>query len=280
MYTVTTAKEFDHLVLTHYSRMFQLDCTPDIARHILELYNEGNRNIRPKNVERLARLMRGGHWKCKRGTMPLKFDKNGRLFGGQHRLEAVIVADMTVTFFVMLDLDVDLRDIEDDVSPHQNQDNDPNLKKDVTAICRALTGIKFGTDEERRFYAYYKDAINAVRGMFSSQPGVKIAGVLAEFVKAYETVPIGKLKYIARVLCSGLPEGRKGDAVIIKLRDLLIKKDPLPFLNEKGSIEYWPKVQSIIKTVADDRDPRTLVDLKQPIYALEGDVLKIICNNN
>ena len=48
MYTVTTAKEFDHLVLTHYSRMFQLDCTPDIARHILELYNEGNRNIRPK----------------------------------------------------------------------------------------------------------------------------------------------------------------------------------------------------------------------------------------
>ena len=60
----------------------------------------------------------------------------------------------------------------------------------------------------------------------------------------------------------------------------LIKKDPLPFLNEKGSIEYWPKVQSIIKTVADDRDPRTLVDLKQPIYALEGDVLKIICNNN
>ena len=129
MYTVTTAKEFDHLVLTHYSRMFQLDCTPDIARHILELYNEGNRNIRPKNVERLARLMRGGHWKCKRGTMPLKFDKNGRLFGGQHRLEAVIVADMTVTFFVMLDLDVDLRDIDDDVSPHQNQDNDPNLKK-------------------------------------------------------------------------------------------------------------------------------------------------------
>ena len=255
MYTVTTAKEFDHLVLTHCSRMFQLDCTPDIARHILELYNEGNRNIRPKNVERLARLMRGGHWKCKRGTMPLKFDKNGRLFGGQHRLEAVIVADMTVTFFVMLDLDVDLRDIEDDVSPHQNQDNDPNLKKDVTAICRALTGIKFGTDEERRFYAYYKDAIDAVRGMFSSQPGVKIAGVLAEFVKAYETVPIGKLKYIARVLCSGLPEGRKGDAVI-------------------------PKVQSIIKTVADDRDPRTLVDLKQPIYALEGDVLKIICNNN
>ena len=73
---------------------------------------------------------------------------------------------------------------------------------------------------------------------------------------------------------------RKGDAVIIKLRDLLIKKDPLPFLNEKGSIEYWPKVQSIIKTVADDRDPRTLVDLNQPIYALEGDVLKIICNNN
>ncbi len=280
MLTVTTAEEFDRLVLTHYRKTFLLICTPDIARHILELYNAGNRNIRPANVERLARLMQGGHWKCKRGAMPLKFDVTGRLFGGQHRLEAVIVADMTVNFFVMLDLDEDLRDIEDDVSPHQNQDNDPNLKKDITAICRQLTGIKFGTDEERRFYACYKDAIDAVRSMFTSQPGVKIAGVLAEFVKAYETVPIGKLKYIARVLCSGLPESRKGDAVIIKLRDMLIKKDSQPFTNEKGTLEYWPKVQSIIKTVAEDRDPRTLIDLKQPIYALDGDVLEIIRNKD
>jgi len=278
MLTVTNAEELDRLILTHCRKTFLLVCTPDIAGHILELYNAGNRNVRPRNVTRLARLMKGGHWKCKRGTMPLKFDVNGLLFGGQHRLEAVVTAGVTVEFFVMLELDADLRDIEDDVSPHQNQDNDPNLKKDITAICRSLTGIKFGTDEERRFYAHYRDAIDAVRDMFSAQPGVKVASVLAEFVKAYETVPVGKLKYIARVLCSGLPESRRGDAVIIKLRDLLIKKDIQPFTNDKGVVEYWPKVQSIIKTVADDRDPRTLVDLKQPVYALDGDVLEIIRN--
>ena len=278
MLTVTNAEELDRLILTHCRKTFLLVCTPDIAGHILELYNAGNRNVRPRNVTRLARLMKGGHWKCKRGTMPLKFDVNGLLFGGQHRLEAVVTAGVTVEFFVMLELDADLRDIEDDVSPHQNQDNDPNLKKDITAICRSLTGIKFGTDEERRFYAHYRDAIDAVRDMFSAQPGVKVASVLAEFVKAYETVPVGKLKYIARVLCSGLPESRRGDAVIIKLRDLLIKKDIQPFTNDRGTVEYWPKVQSIIKTVADDRDPRTLVDLKQPVYALDGDVLEIIRN--
>lgn len=278
MLTVTNAEELDRLILTHCRKTFLLVCTPDIAGHILELYNAGNRNVRPRNVTRLARLMKGGHWKCKRGTMPLKFDVNGLLFGGQHRLEAVVTAGVTVEFFVMLELDADLRDIEDDVSPHQNQDNDPNLKKDITAICRSLTGIKFGTDEERRFYAHYRDAIDAVRDMFSAQPGVKVASVLAEFVKAYETVPVGKLKYIARVLCSGLPESRRGDVVIIKLRDLLIKKDIQPFTNDKGVVEYWPKVQSIIKTVVDDRDPRTLVDLKQPVYALDGDVLEIIRN--
>ena len=280
MRIVTTAEEFDFLVQTHYQEMFILASSPDIARHVLDRYNIGNRNIRPKTVERLARLMRGGHWKCKRGTSPLKFDKSGREFAGQHRLHANISADMTVYFNVLLDLDEDLRDIEDDVAPHQNQDNDPNLKKDITAICRALTGMKFGTDEERRFYAYYKDAIDGVRSMFSSQPGVKVAGVMAEFIKAYETVPIGKLKYIARVLCSGIPEGLKGDTVIIKLRDLLIKKDTPAFTNDKGVLEYWPKVQSVIKTVAEDKNPRTLKDLTQPVYLLEGDFLEIIKNQD
>lgn len=277
---VTTYEELEHLILTHSRRPFILACNPDLARQVLEKHNKGNRNIRPKNVERLARLMKGGHWKCKRGTMPLKFDTEGFLFGGQHRLEAVIIADMTVYFNVMLDLDADLRDIEDDVSPHQNQDNDPDLKRDVTAICRALTGLKLNTDEERLFYAYYKDSIDAVRAMFTAQPGVKIAAVLAEFVKAYEIVPVGKLKYIARVLCTGLPEGRKGDTVIIRLRDLLIKKDPAPFTNAKGALEYWPKLQSVIKTVNEEHNPRTLQDLEQPIFALEGDFLEIIKNQN
>lgn len=83
--------------------------------------------------------------------------------------------------------------------------------------------------------------------MFSSQPGVKIAGVLAEFVKAYETVPIGKLKYIARVLCSGLPEGRKGDAVIIKLRDLLIKRIRCPFSMKKAPSNTGPRCRASSK---------------------------------
>ncbi|GEM_PF-3594977 len=279
MLTVTTIEEFDRLVLTHYRETFRLVCTPDIARHILECYNIGNRNIRPKNVERLARLMKGGHWKCKRGTMPLKFDTEGFLFGGQHRLEAVIVADTTICFNVMLELDADLRDIEDDVSPHQNQDNDPNLKKDITAICRALTGMKLGTDEERRFYAYFKESIDAVRSMFSNQAGVKVAGVMAEFVKAYEIVPVGKLKYLARVLCTGVPEGHPGDAVIVKLRDMLIKKDSAAFTNDRGAIEYWPKVQSVIKTIGEGKNARTIKALSQPIYFLTGDILEIIKND-
>lgn len=276
---ISTYEELEHLILTHYQKPFVLITSPDVARQVLEKHNIGNRNIRPRNVERLARLMKGGHWKCKRGTTPLKFDKQGLLFGGQHSLNAVIVSDTTVRFNVLLDLDDDLRDIEDDVSPHQHQDNDPNLKRQITAICRALTDMKFGTDEERRFYAYYKTPIDAVRAMFTSQPGVKIAGVMAEFVKAYETVPVGKLKYIARVLCTGLPEGKNGDAVIIKLRDLLIKKDPQTFVNQNGCAEYWPKVQSVIKTVADDKNPRTIKDLSQPVYALEGDILEIIKND-
>lgn len=277
---VKTYEELEHLILTHYRKPFILACSPDVARQVLERHNMGNRNIRPQNVERLARLMKGGHWKCKRGTMPLKFDTNGLLFGGQHRLEAVIIADMTVYFNVLLDLDPDLRDIEDDVAPHQNQDNDPDLKRDVTAICRALTGLKLNTDEERLFYAHYKVSIDAVRSMFTAQPGVKIAGVLAEFIKAYETVPVGKLKYIARVLCTGLPEGRKGDAVIIRLRDCLIKKDPAAFTNSKGELEYWPKIQSVIKTVNDERNPRSIQDLKQPVFSLEGDILEIIKNHD
>ena len=280
MLTVTTIEQFEHLMLTHYNKTFILVSTPDIARYILEKYNLGNRSIRPKNVERIARLMKGGHWKCTRGTMPLRFDKSGRLFGGQHRLHGVIVSDMTISFYVMLELDEDLRDIEDDVSPHQNQDNDRTLTKEITAISRALTGIKFGTDEQRRFYAHYKDAIDGVRSMFGNKPGVRVAGVLAEFVKAFEIVPVGKLKYIARVLTNGLPENRRGDAVIIKLRDMLLKDKHPDFVNANGKLEYWPKIQSVIQTIQEDRNPRSIVPLEQPVYALEGDVLEIIKNKN
>lgn len=278
MITVTTIEDFNRLMLTNYSKTFILVVTPDIARYILENYNHGNRKVRPKNVERIARLMRGGHWKCKRGTMPLRFDKTGCLFGGQHRLHGVIVSDMTISFYVMLNLDEDLRDIEDDVSPHQNYDNDPNLTKEITAISRALTGIKFGTDEQRRFYAHYKNAIDGVRSMFGNKPGIRVAGVLAEFVKAYDTVPIGKLKYIARVLTNGLPENRRGDVVIIKLRDMLLRERHLDFVNANGKLEYWPKIQSVIQTIQEDRNPRSIVPLEQPVYSLEGDFLEIIKN--
>lgn len=64
---------------------------------------ENNRNLSKGLVNRYANDMRTGNWK--RNSETIKFDRQGRLVDGQHRVAALIQADVTVEFDVAYDLD-------------------------------------------------------------------------------------------------------------------------------------------------------------------------------
>lgn len=64
--------------------------------------NMDNRRIRQRRVELYARQMISGQWQM--AGDPVRIDPNGRLLDGQHRLLAVVAANVTVPMVVIRDL--------------------------------------------------------------------------------------------------------------------------------------------------------------------------------
>lgn len=76
--------------------------TPDVAKRMLE-HNVGNRKLRRSRIERYAREMKNGQWLDTRD--PIRFDWNGRLADGQHRLHGVIEWGGSLPMLVVRGLD-------------------------------------------------------------------------------------------------------------------------------------------------------------------------------
>lgn len=85
--------------------------TPDMAREWLG-FNTHNRNVRGRVVAGYAADMKNGDWKLNGETV--KFAGDGMLLDGQHRLHAVIEADLTVPMLVVRGLDATAQDTMDD----------------------------------------------------------------------------------------------------------------------------------------------------------------------
>ena len=80
---------------------FYLEVTPEMAREWLENNIENNRRIRPSIVWKYALDMKNGNWGL--NTDAIAFNADGRLINGQHRLSAVVRANIPVTMLVMFD---------------------------------------------------------------------------------------------------------------------------------------------------------------------------------
>ena len=87
-----------------------VEVTPELAKTWMEK-NTHNRVIRPGTVNMYARDMTAGNWKMTGET--IKFNKAGDLIDGQHRLQAVIKADITIKLLVVDGLDQDVQEVMD-----------------------------------------------------------------------------------------------------------------------------------------------------------------------
>lgn len=76
--------------------------TPEIAQEWLG-HNHGNRSQRATAISMYARDMRHGDWLFTGD--PIRFDWDGRLIDGQHRLEGVVISGVTVVMVVIRGLD-------------------------------------------------------------------------------------------------------------------------------------------------------------------------------
>lgn len=93
--------------------------SPDVARRWLGK-NTHNRHVRAKHVQRLARDMATGNWLVTGES--IKFNGDGSLLDGQHRLLAVIESEATVDMFVIRGLPSAAQDVMDTGAKRQCSD--------------------------------------------------------------------------------------------------------------------------------------------------------------
>jgi hypothetical protein len=77
--------------------------TPEMAREILDLHNGVNRRMRNWWAMALSRAMRRGEWITTHQGIAFDIDKN--LADGQHRLYAIVLANMPIQMFVFRNID-------------------------------------------------------------------------------------------------------------------------------------------------------------------------------
>jgi hypothetical protein len=85
--------------------------TPELATKWLKENNiDFNRNVSPKKVLCYVNTIKEGRWKI---GDALKFDKNGFLIDGQHRLKAVASSQISVDFLVLKGFDTEAAQVLD-----------------------------------------------------------------------------------------------------------------------------------------------------------------------
>lgn len=83
-----------------------VNVTPEMARDILENHNSINRNISKPHVKALLSNMQRGTWRFNGDT--IRFDKDGELIDGQHRLKALAELGKPLDLIVMRGFDKDV----------------------------------------------------------------------------------------------------------------------------------------------------------------------------
>jgi len=204
--------------------------TPELARLWLKS-NIGNRNIKPLNVIKYAKDMRNGTWTTTH--QGVAFDHDGLLADGQHRLMAIISADVAVDMLVTFGVD---RGNIDRLAPRSEVDDvkfsgaSPWIDAKCAAIANAIYELAKGgrrrtertTSEFVEFCEQNKDAIIFARGAFTKNIKFISAGLVQGVVaiaSKYEDAE--RVSEFVKILYSGMPKD-EGDFMAIRARDFLL----------------------------------------------------------
>jgi hypothetical protein len=215
-----------------------LELTPSMAARWLE-GNTHNRPINQGHVERLACEMKSGRWRVTH--QGLAFSPGGRLLDGQHRLWAIVMADVPVktrVFFNEPSENIEcydgglVRTSADRMSLSQRFGREIDHKHLATLRCmvrglRPLVRLSYG--QEAELLAQHLDAVCfAMKHLTMTERarGVATAVTRSVIARAYYSIDHARLIHFCKVLKTGLASGPEDEPIIL-LRDWLVQ-------NEKG----------------------------------------------
>jgi hypothetical protein len=108
-------------IVTSDARVTLVTLTPDMARELLALNWERNRKSRPGFVKYLAEQILLGRWQLTGDAICIL--ENGKLGNGQHRCEAVVLANMPVQILLLRNVSIEAYKVMDNGNKCSVADN-------------------------------------------------------------------------------------------------------------------------------------------------------------
>lgn len=250
--------------------------TPAVAEKYLEK-NLCNRHVREGWVSELANIIKMGRWKIVH--QGIGFDKMGKLIDGQHRLLAIIKAELPVDMYVARGLDETTREVVDTQAKRTPADilrihgfNYQN--KNFAAMVRHVVGgvggpTKVSNDEVIRLATTYQEGILFALTNFT--PKVKFVAtcpVMAPVARAYYKENRKRLEEFCDVLIKGEHGPIREDRGAVVLRQWLLTS---PSVRSGGSvIETYKKVQRGLRAFLDREDILRLHAADEDLFDISG----------
>ena len=208
--------------------------TPEMARLILLSFNNNNRKLGNKTIQQYASDMKNDKWDKSNDT--ITFDDNWELSNGQHRFNAIIMANKPVTMIVQFHVNQSCemdrgkqRTISENISITDKVDNlelreNRRVHEVLNTALKCIRHAKYIRADDladliNKHEKLLLDLLEA--GMFTGAHGYGQAAIAAAFFAAsINGVPLETLKHIRMVINNGLMT-KDQDIPIIGLRDKL-----------------------------------------------------------
>ena len=256
--------------------------TPELATKWLE-GNTHNRPVRDTRVHQYAQDMRAGRWRLTH--QGIAFASDGSLIDGQHRLWAIIEAQVPVEVSVSRGMDPESQQYIDEGLPRtvvdvlRLSDPDSGVSNFRAAVARrmligtrtqVITGrqeiIEFLTQHEKALVFAIEDALQKKRVM-----RVTPAAVPAAIARAYYHEDHARLREFGAVLLGSIPQG-KSDIGAHLLRDWLLAGTPTYGIKISRETLIYMKTQRAIVAFLRGEQLRSLYPMKDEAWALKGEI--------
>lgn len=269
-----------------------MSVTPDQATAWLDK-SAKNRKISERRVGLYAAAMKRGDWMLT--NQGIAIDEFGMLIDGQHRLRAIVQADIPVTLLVIqstpnraqLVLDQGLkRTPHDQVALREGWDVTPLHIAIAKSMIAGVGGP--GSQQRReeatdiqlldRFYVRHHKAIEWTVAQFHSKAtvkGVTIAPSMAPIARAWYKHDVNVLVRFCEVLATGMAE-RKGDSPAIILRNWLIAGREKSLSSRAGKDRYsiYKKAELALDAFLNNKSIERLSNMKldEELFPIPGDI--------
>jgi hypothetical protein len=203
--------------------------TPTRALNWLENANTNNRKVSDAYVKKLARDMKAGRWRLTH--QGIAFDPHGVLLDGQHRLWAIVTAEMPIMMHVFFDVPSEALPVTDDVRPRSLADQlrlgqqHGHVTKNHTSTLRAMLGgmsgpLSMTSLEASESLSRHSEAVNFAISAVPAGKYICNATTRGVIARAHYSADPSRLAEFAEMLGTGVVPHANAAAVIL-LRQFL-----------------------------------------------------------